>query len=282
MNVCLNRSLTRRTGFTLIELLVVIAIIAILAAMLLPALSKAKERAQGISCINNTKQITLAWIMYAGDNNDKLVYNRPASDSAYSTPGTSWVNGYLSWNGTTDNTNTLLLKEGLLGDYVGKSIGVFHCPADTSHGLNQPDRVRSYSMNAFMGTPAQDKPAGPAFSGYIVFDKTTSIRRPSEIFVLLDEHPDSINDGWFIYCTTAGPAELTQWSDLPASYHNGAAGFSFADGHAVIRRWLNSSTKRPNVKGGINGDPFGHTYSIIPRSIHDDISWVSERTTEQQ
>ena len=141
----------------------------------------------------------------------------------------------MSWAGVSDNTNKTKLAEGKLGIYVGKNTAIFRCPADQSRGVGQSqNRVRSVSMNAFVGDPG----AGASiFPGYRQYLKSTDFRNPSQIFVFLDEHPDSINDGWFVFCTTSGPASRNPWSDLPASYHNRAAGFAFADGHSEIHRW---------------------------------------------
>jgi prepilin-type N-terminal cleavage/methylation domain-containing protein/prepilin-type processing-associated H-X9-DG protein len=275
---CFHPRQKKHTGFTLIELLVVIAIIAILAAMLLPALNKAKQKAQGISCLNNTKQLTLAWLMYASDNGEVLVLNNEGFDTGLNSAGLqdNWVAGIMSWSNTTDNTNKLLLTQTLLGAYVGGNPNIFHCPADISVAAGNEPRVRSYSMNAFVGTP------GSMSASYKTYHKTTDFRSAAGIFVLLDEHPDSINDGWYVYCSTAGPGELTEWSDLPASYHNGACGFSFADGHSEIHRWLDGSTVRPSIEGGIDGTkPYDHAYRLPDRNTQD-IYWVGQATTELQ
>ena len=259
----MNRS-KPQAAFTLIELLVVIAIIAILAAMLLPALAKSKTKAQGISCLNNTKQLTLAWLMYAGDNNDKLVYNKPGAADL-----TSWVAGQMSWSSDTQNTNVNLLRDAALGSFVGKNLGIYKCPADVVPCQIGP-RVRSLSMNAFVGNKGDGQPIA---YGWAQMHKLSGIRNPTGIYVLLDEHPDSINDGWFVFCNAADPAERGYWSDLPASYHNGAGGFSFADGHSEIKKWRNGRTIR-GVRLTSSDFPIS-----IPAGQTADIQWVAERTT---
>lgn len=261
-----DRACCARTAFTLIELLVVIAIIAILAGMLLPALSKAKQKAHGIMCMNNTRQLTLAWISYAHDNNDRLVYNQPT----FATDTNNWAGNVMSWGADPQNTNQILLANSKLGPYVGNNVGIFKCPADKVPCPLGP-RVRSVSMNAFVGP--QDARGTPINSGWQQYLKLTDFQSPASIFVLLDEHPDSINDGWYVFCTAADPSERTDWSDLPASYHNGAAGFSFADGHSEIKRWQDSSTKRPVMKNGS-----GFPVRVRPGEGKD-IRWVAERTT---
>lgn len=126
-------------------------------------------------------------------------------------------------------------------------------------------------MNAFVGP--QDARGTPINDQWRQFLKLPEFPNPTGFFVLLDEHPDSINDGWFVFCTAADPAERNAWSDLPASYHNGAAGFSFADGHSEIKRWQNGSTKRP-VKKNTGDFPIA-----VPAADRNDIAWVAERTT---
>ena len=180
-----NRTIQARRAFTLIELLVVIAIIAILAALLLPALAKAKQKAQGISCLSNTKQLALAWLMYADENNDRLVINTTITGTEASLTN-NWVADVMGYNAQQD-TNTLLLQQGLLAPFVAKNIGIYHCPADQSKTTEadgrQYPRVRSVSMNAFVGP--WDAHGTPVYSGWAQFVKLSAIRTPVNIFVFL-------------------------------------------------------------------------------------------------
>ena len=258
-----SRSRRVRAGFTLIELLVVIAIIAILAAMLLPALSKAKSKAEGIACLNNLKQMQLAWFMFADDNDGKLPENR-----GYTTTTDAWVTGVLSWQAAADNTNSARLLDGQIGPYISKSLGAFKCPADKIPAANGP-RNRSISMNGFMGDTGNLNGTVLNTGGWKRYLKITDITKPnpSMCWVFLDEHPDSINDGLFNVAM-----DQARWDDVPASYHNGACGFSFADGHSEIKKWRDGTKNYPITKATAVG---------YNQAAPNDIPWIKERTNQK-
>ena len=258
-----------RRAFTLIELLVVIAIIAILAALLVPALAKAKAKGHGISCMSNLKQLQLAHLMYPDDNDDLLTKPGNSGTELY-----AWVAGWLDYNpGNRDNTNILDLlnpKRAKFAHYL-PSVGVYKCPADNSYVTikgRRHSRVRSMGMSQAMGGPGHWLPG----SRYKVYLKSSDLLNPgpSKLYVLLDEHPDSINAGGFAnqMVESLGSARII---DYPASYHNSAAGLSFADGHAEIKKWLDPRTIKP-----INN-------RLMPLNVASpknvDMIWLANRTT---
>ena len=241
----MKKLLRSGNAFTLVELLVVIAVIGILAALLLPTLSKSKQKAKGINCVSNMRQLTTAWMLYAGDYSDMLVTNTCEPNT------NSWAAGWLDWSdpADTDNTNiyTIESPEGLLWPYA-KSLAIYVCPSDPStiniNGAIYP-RVRSVSMNLRMN--GGDHPSAP-IDEFNNPNKLSAINNPgpSTAFVFIDERADSINDGFFVVymvLTNAG----AYLGNIPANYHNGCSTISFADGHVETHKWLDPRTEPPFI-----------------------------------
>jgi prepilin-type N-terminal cleavage/methylation domain-containing protein/prepilin-type processing-associated H-X9-DG protein len=234
----------RKNAFTLVELLAVIALIAILASLLLPALSKSKQESQGIKCLSNMRQLTTAWLTYAGDSGDYLVTNTygytgyPTTSSGQVT--NSWVAGWEDWSNPEDpdNTNVLELMSpfGRLWPYA-PSAGIYKCPSDPT------PLIRSVSMNLRMN--GSDWPYAP-IAEYTNPHKLSAIVNPTpaNAFVFIDERADSINDGFFVVEMAATNANATL-GNIPANYHNDRSAITFADGHAEMHRWLDPRTEPP-------------------------------------
>ena len=247
-------------AFTIVELLVVIAIIAILAALLLPTLSRSKDKAQAVTCAANIKQLAVAWVLYADDNGDLLVNNHGVPETLARRQ--TWANNVEDWVASDDNTNVALLADSKLGPYASRATKIYKCPADRVPAPNG-ERIRSMSMNAMVGNPGElTNRFNPT---YRQFFKSAEIPKPTGIFVFLDEHADTINDGFFV-----NRLEDYAWGNIPGSYHQGAVNLSFADGHVESHRWTLPATQVP--VSGARRDK-------IPANPTTDFEWLKARTS---
>ena len=232
-----------KKGFTLIELLVVIAIIAILAAMLLPALSHAKMRAQIIQCVSNLKQLELGWHMYVNDFNEVMVPNSPSSWPLSQANGSWCGNGAEDWGNADPNTNTQVYNLSIMGPYMGAQLKVYKCPADKLPSDNG-DRIRTFSMNAQMGNldPGVMSETTKANPNYVAFVKRTDLvaLAPSDAFIFTQETMCGAShmDG-YLQVDCNNPV----WPDVPGALHGGLGTFSFADGHCESHKWLTGALR---------------------------------------
>jgi prepilin-type N-terminal cleavage/methylation domain-containing protein/prepilin-type processing-associated H-X9-DG protein len=270
----------RGNAFTLVELLVVIAILAILAALLLPALTRARGKAQTVTCLNNVRQVELACLVYTDEFNDRLPYNLGENEINYFRKQNrypNWSTPIMDWERHSDNTNSALLTEGGIGPYTGRAARLYKCPkdnfvSDIQSGVGWSARVRSLSMNAMVGDAGTFSQSGANVNnpGYRQFFKVTQVPKPSEIFTFVEEHPNSIGDGYFL-----NKPDTFLWLRLPASHHNGGVNLSFTDGHVEMHKWQSALTQ-PQVRPGV---------AYLPLKVWGadlgDFYWLMFRTTTE-
>lgn len=262
---------SRRGAFTLVELLALVATVLLVFSCLAPSLGRSKTGGHVFQCLNNHRQLVNAWQMYAIENNGKLPLNHMGTGPI---TANGWVSGFLDWTVTRDNTNILFLTEdnySSIAKYVARNPRVFKCPADTvvsreQQALGWKERVRTYALSLGLG---QGNLTGLFDPTYAEIHKLSDMRIPAtaETYVFAEEHPDSV------YAPAFPNPRQTVWFDVPGSYHNGAAVYSFADGHAQIHKWTGSVATN---SFRIVRDP--KSLTMLPHAADDpDAHWVSYR-----
>lgn len=273
----------RCNGFTLIELAVIVAMGSLLSLLLIPALAKTKPNGKATQCLNNLRRFTAAWTMYTADNRDRVPDNYGVADTVNTIQSgalSDWANNVMSWTAGTSlsdqsNTNVDWVLNGVLGKYLGDPLHIYKCPADTflstvQVAVGYKARARSISMSSVFGrySPGNDATAqgiNPFLPQYLQYLKQISVPKPAKTWLVLDEHPDSINEGYFINAPSA-----TSWGDIPASYHNGACGVAFVDGHSEMKRWQSRTSIYP-VRFFYSPAPFDVAGKL-------DFAWYLEHT----